>query len=604
MPSPQPFHVDLRGVVDLLSTAIYSSPQVYLRELIQNAVDAITARQVLDPSWRTAGVVITPATPARARFTIEDDGIGLTPAEVRAALATVGSSLKRDELGQATPGLLGRFGIGLLSALMVSDSLIVTTRSARGGPTVTWVGRSDGTYEITTGDEGGPAGTRVELITRADDVALVDEPAVTRLARHYAGYLPVPILIVRATGSETINTSPGFLADDSEELLAGGDELVGHRALAAFRVEVPLTGTTGAAYVLARPVPPHAVETHRVHLGRMLVSERSRQILPAWAFFVRCAITSTGLTPTASRESLVEDGALEATRVALGQQVREWFVHTATADPETFARFVAVHYLGLKALVIHEPELAPLFVRHLPLETSRGMWTIGEVLEHTAVIRYVTSTDQFRQVNALAADRDLIVNAAYTWDLEVLSALPEIVPGVAVREVGLADIIERLDPVPRRDAAAAADLEERAGAVLQEHDAQVVVRLASGPDQPAYLLRDPGLLRRTEREQARERGGSTWASLMQVLEDQATLRPEPAARMVLNWANPLVRTLAQTRDQVSFDRTVGLLHLQAVLAGGRPLNAAENQRLTRLLGDLMALAMPSNPGDGPVVAGD
>jgi molecular chaperone HtpG len=117
----QSFQVDLRGVVDLLSRHLYSGPRVYVRELLQNATDAVTARRALDVD-----------APARVRFRgtdgggleVTDTGVGLTPDEARELLATVGRSSKRDlELGGGRTEFLGQFGIGLLSAFTVSDRI-------------------------------------------------------------------------------------------------------------------------------------------------------------------------------------------------------------------------------------------------------------------------------------------------------------------------------------------------------------------------------------------------------------------------------------------------------------------------------------------------
>ncbi len=90
----QQFQVDLRGVVDLLSRHIYSSPRVYLRELLQNARDAIAARREVDGGG--GRIRITPLTAQTGEFVLRDDGVGLTAAEVADLLATVGRSSKRD----------------------------------------------------------------------------------------------------------------------------------------------------------------------------------------------------------------------------------------------------------------------------------------------------------------------------------------------------------------------------------------------------------------------------------------------------------------------------------------------------------------------------
>jgi molecular chaperone HtpG len=152
------FRVDLRGIIDLLSHHLYSSPRVYVRELLQNAVDAITARRELDPSC-PADVTIT----CGATLTITDTGVGLTEDEVHELLSTLGRTSKRDELGFAREGFLGQFGVGMLSCFLVASSVTVITRSARGGPAVRWEADSSGNYTVSLVDGDVPVGTTVVL---------------------------------------------------------------------------------------------------------------------------------------------------------------------------------------------------------------------------------------------------------------------------------------------------------------------------------------------------------------------------------------------------------------------------------------------------------
>src|SRR5690606_14320956 len=147
------FQVALRGVVDLLARHLYSSPRVYLRELLQNAVDAITARGALGDTDGPARIVLRPL--VGGGLEVHDTGVGLTRDEAHELLATIGRSSKRDvELGTGREEFLGQFGIGLLSAFMVADEIELVSRSARpsvaGGPAapVRWRGRSDGRYEL------------------------------------------------------------------------------------------------------------------------------------------------------------------------------------------------------------------------------------------------------------------------------------------------------------------------------------------------------------------------------------------------------------------------------------------------------------------------
>lgn len=155
------FQVDLRGVVDLVAQHLYSSPRVYLRELLQNGVDAITARRGLDPG--TPERIDLRPLPGGG-LDVVDSGIGLTADDARDLLATIGRSSKRDvELGGGREEFLGQFGIGLLSAFMVTDEINLVSRCARtlpqGGypPAIQWRGYADGRYELTELPDDSPA---------------------------------------------------------------------------------------------------------------------------------------------------------------------------------------------------------------------------------------------------------------------------------------------------------------------------------------------------------------------------------------------------------------------------------------------------------------
>src|SRR5262245_37964272 len=173
------FQVDLRGVVDLLSHHLYGSPRVYVRELLQNAVDAITARQVDEPDAPARVRIEPPVVTGDGTLRITDTGIGLTEAQVHELLATIGRSSKRDELGFARHEFLGQFGIGLLSCFLVADQIVVVTR-AGDTPTVRWTGYADGRYDVALPEQPRPErGTTVTLTPRPGAEHWLDGALVT-----------------------------------------------------------------------------------------------------------------------------------------------------------------------------------------------------------------------------------------------------------------------------------------------------------------------------------------------------------------------------------------------------------------------------------------
>ncbi|MCD0167292.1 ATP-binding protein, partial [Deinococcus sp. 12RED42] len=129
------FAVDLRGLIDLLSEHLYAGPEVYVRELMQNGVDAIRARTDLGDTFSPALTFDV----QEGRLTFTDNGVGLSPDDIHTFLATIGRSSKRGSVE-----FIGQFGIGLLACFLVSEEIELVSRSARGTPPVRWVGRADG----------------------------------------------------------------------------------------------------------------------------------------------------------------------------------------------------------------------------------------------------------------------------------------------------------------------------------------------------------------------------------------------------------------------------------------------------------------------------
>ncbi|WP_433718915.1 HSP90 family protein [Microbacterium laevaniformans] len=588
------FQVDLRGVIDLLSRHIYSGPRVYLRELLQNAVDAISARRGIDGGG--GRVRITPVSAASDEFVLRDDGVGLTSAEVADLLATVGRSSKRDIFDLPRGDYLGQFGIGMLSCFMVCDTIVIRSRSAVTGDAVEWVGRSDGTFRVGPCTQDIPVGTSVHLSPRAETRTLVETATVRELAETFAAYLPVTIVVDLPAGGEmTITTEPPFLADDRDARLAYGRDLIGAEPLDAIALSVPATLTRGVAYVLPYAPPPTGRQSTRVYLHRMLLTERADDILPDWAFFARAVIDSEGLHPTASRESLVDDDALEQTRRELGDGIRRWILELALHDPARLAQFVAIHEVALKSLVRHDDELARFIVRWLSVETTQGRLRIEELVRRYPHVRYTETVDEFRQVASVADTSGVLVDGGYVYDADLVRLLPRLFPEVTVERVDVVDEIDRLDLPPLDDRDAAVALERRAAATLA--DVEVIVRVFERTELPGLFVSDPAVLRALDRGRARSAGGTLWGG---VLDRAAAVARDgersaaSASRLCLNWNNDLVRRLATTpRDtgERVFALSVRLLYVQSLLAGHHPLGAADRALMTTSLSELLEHAL-------------
>ncbi|WP_405530308.1 HSP90 family protein [Streptomyces avidinii] len=593
--TPHSFQVDLRGLVDLLSHHLYSSPRVYVRELLQNAVDAITARHALDPA---AGIRIR-LSASDGRVTIEDSGIGLTADEAHSLLATIGRSSKRagggsnlDEQGlEATrQEFLGQFGIGLLACFVVARQIRVVTRSARDphAAPVEWLATDDGSYTVRElPHEARPEpGTTVVLEARPGAAEWAVPAKVEELARDYGSLLPYEITFDDGEGGEPrpVTDRPAvwdrpFPTPDARRVALAGHcaQLFGFTPLDSIDLDLPVAGVRGVAYVLPEPTSPAHRAGHRVHLKGMLLTERADNLLPDWAFFVRAVLDTDTLRPTASRENLYDDETLAAVRDALGSRVRGWLAELAASDPDRLAAFLQVHHLGVKSMARHDPELLGLMLPWLPFETSDGSMSLQEFAAAHTDIHFTRTVEEFRQIAPIAAAHGLgVINAGYTYDADLLALLPAVRPELKVTELDAGAVTERLDPVPTGAELALAPFLATARTRLEPQSCDVVLRAFQPVAVPALYLDDRQARQERDRTAAVESADSLWSGILGALRGSA-----PRARLVLNHNNPLIRRIAALPDEALTAIAVESLYGQALLMSQRPLRPADSTLLNR-----------------------
>jgi molecular chaperone HtpG len=591
----RPFQVDLGGIVDLLSEHLYSGPQVFVRELLQNGVDAISARRAVEPGHRGGiELVVRPATGDQpASVTVVDDGIGLTADEATDLLATIGASSKRRDIESARASFIGQFGVGLLSCFLVSDEIEVTTRSAKtpDAPLVRWTGHSDGTFTVST-DAGShvATGTSVTLRARAGAEEWFDPAILVRLVRHYGELLPVPVRVESPDGrvTTTLGEAPWRWSLPAEERhaawLAFGRERLGVEVDDVFPIASVAGGVEGLAFVHRQPMPVGARPLHRVHLKRMLVSDHVEDLLPRWAFFVSCVVDADGLHPTASRESLREDSVLHDAREQLGLAVRGHLLALAVDDPGRLGDLVQRHERALKQLACEDDELLSIIADWLPFETTEGRRTLREFRARHPVLRFTRTVDTFRQVAQVAAAQDIgVVNGGYVDDADVLALAGAVVPGLRTELVEAADVVAMLAATPSDDHRFEA-LRAAVAATLAEYGCDVSVKRFSPAALPAlYTCGDEARHVRTI-ERTLAVADPLFGSILDAMRPADPDVPE----LCLNADNPLIERLTGLQDGDLLAAAVEALYVQSLLLGRHPLRPAElaimNTSLLSLIG--------------------
>ena len=410
-PPPQNFLVDLGGVLSILSESIYTAgPEVFVRELLQNGQDAITARRLAEPDFTNGAMSLEVVTGEDGGLTVivEDNGIGLTLEESRRALATIAFSMKKTEGASSDDSpFVGRFGIGILSGFLVADEItILSRRSGSGAEPVRWEGHVRGTFTARPAKAMQEPGTRVFLRLRADAARDFSAEDIFEIAQKYGRYLPHPVSF-RDGKRTAIITDEAPLWDQAlerEELLERGREIFDEAMLSAFPFESAEAGARGVAFIQAESCHSSAESTHVVFIKNMLVSERALDIEPAGAPFLRVIMNSDRLRPNAGRDAVMaNDTRLPALRrdIEAAMKAHLQLLHEQT--PSVCGCVVMSQYRCLAQLATKDTFYLGHLLDYLPMETTLGRMTLGEVFRrHAGVVEYVTDGTDFQRLQAKA----------------------------------------------------------------------------------------------------------------------------------------------------------------------------------------------------------
>jgi len=601
MATDQRFQIHLRGLIDLLSDHLYSGPHVFIRELLQNGVDAIAARRVADAEFTEAGQIqfelVAGDTPT---LVVRDNGVGLTEPQVHRFLATIGQSSKRDEIEGKRGDFIGQFGVGMLSCFMAADEITLITRSATepDAPPVHWCGRPDGTYDVKTLDRDAPPGTTVYLRARGDRRDLFEPDRLATLLRDYGGLLPEQITLTADSATHPINDVPPVWLEETtpdeehrRDALSFGERLLGSRFVDVLPIQSQAGQVRGLAYIQANPTSPQTRASHRVYLKRMLVSEKNDDLLPSWAVFVRCVLTAKDLRPVASREAFYADDTLDRAKEELGDSLRDYLTSLSRTNPDLLSQIVGLHHLSIKGLAAEDEESFRVFADHLPFETSAGRMTLGEYRSRFDVIHYVSTRDTFRQIAQVAAAQGLcVINAGYVYDTELLQMLSRVDDQAQLEEVDPATLTETLDDLTLTEREQAMPLLRLAEVVLQPFGCVAEIKRFAPAELPTLFTINADAIFKHQADTAKEQADDLWADVV----DAASAGYSSTARasLCLNAANPLIQRLIGTDNRETLKLVVELLYVQALMLGHHPLSNREMNLLNQGLAGMLDLALP------------
>jgi molecular chaperone HtpG len=369
------FKAEVAAVLRLVTNSLYTNREIFLRELVSNASDALDKARfaaLMEKDLRDQELepfIQIIADKARGVLIIEDDGIGMTAEEATQNLGTIAHSgtlrfleqVAAEEAQGKRPNLnlIGQFGVGFYSAFMVADRIDVHSLSARPGhEPVCW--SSDGAKFELRPSSRKLRGTRIELHLKEEAKEYLDRWRLEAIVRRYSNFVlyPIKLQIVDDKGvnegdNRQINAAAAFWTRNPKELgeddykqfythVMGGFVLPGDEPFAHLHLSLDAPIQFKAVlYVPGRRPPDLFNEDSKalqLYARHVLVMESCDKLLPTYLRFVRGVVDSEDLPLNVSREMLQEHQSLSAIRRQLTRKVLKQLEDLAKDEPEKYAK--------------------------------------------------------------------------------------------------------------------------------------------------------------------------------------------------------------------------------------------------------------------------
>lgn len=360
-PHPIPFKAETRQLLDILIHSLYTERDIFLRELVSNASDALTRlnfemltnRDVLDPEAEAAIWIET--NPEARTLTIRDTGIGMNAEEMVENLGTIAHSGARSFLqaveqnGQKAADVIGQFGVGFYSAFMVADRIQVVSRSYR--PTdeaAEWISTGADTYEIHPSEKAS-RGTEITIFLKEDAAEYTQLHRLRAIIKKHSDFIPFPIYL--GDEKEQVNQQTAIWRKNPRQV-ESADYDAFYRQF-TLNTDAPLlhvhlnVDAPVQLYALLY-IPPSAEkpifslrreEGLKLYARKILIQEYSRDLLPDYLRFVEGIVDSEDLPLSVSREAVQSTRTLSQIKRLLTTRVIDALKSLAADQPEQFAKF-------------------------------------------------------------------------------------------------------------------------------------------------------------------------------------------------------------------------------------------------------------------------
>lgn len=412
------FQTEIRQLLDIVIHSLYTDREIFLRELISNAADAmeklrytqLTGPEVKDKDLPLEITIDTDDT--AHTLTITDTGIGMTKEELVENIGTIAHSGSKEFIkhlsakgDQKDLNLIGQFGVGFYSAFMVADKVTLYTRSYQmEGECFVWESDGVGSYTITEGEDL-CRGTKMVLHLKEDAYDFAKEETVQRIIKQYSSFVPYPIIV----NGQKVNTVDALWTKNKNEIK---DEeynefykfIANAHDEPLFRLHFSSDAPININTLLF--VPKENLEQFgfgrtepgvNLYCKKVLIQEKSPVVLPEWLRFLRGVIDSEELPLNISRETMQDSALVSKLNKVVTSRFLKYLDSQATSEPEKYKEFWEKFNFFLKEGAANDYTHRKDLVKLLQFESSNTLSGdlisladyVGRMKEDQTAIYYV-----------------------------------------------------------------------------------------------------------------------------------------------------------------------------------------------------------------------
>jgi molecular chaperone HtpG len=413
---PQAFQAEVAKLLQLMVHSVYSDRDVFLRELISNASDALDklryeaiAKPELLEKEPTLSIAIGIDKKSKT-LTITDTGVGMTADELAGNLGTIAKSGTEAFVKKAkdAPDLIGRFGVGFYAAFMVADKVVVTSRKAGSNKTHTWESDGLGTFTVEEATKAS-RGTSITLHLKDDAKDFLEAWKIESVVKAYSDHIAHPIMLAGEAEPRQINSGSAIWTRSKSEVTAEQHKEF-YGALAHATGEPALTIHYRAEgrheYNVLLYVPgekpfdlydPERKGRQKLYVRRVFIADDA-QLLPPYLRFVRGVVDSSDMPLNLSREMLQNNPDVAAVRKAVTNRVLQELKKLAEKDQASFTKIWELYAPVIKEGIYEDFERRDqLFELARFASTKSAVTTLKDYVaglkENQTAIYYITGED-------------------------------------------------------------------------------------------------------------------------------------------------------------------------------------------------------------------